>query len=315
MNQDVIANYIQGLDTHASQRHYTLQVFPLVAERGHDSRRDFMSVDDALESKQLMVTEVDEHGEVNTLEARNLSDKFILILAGEELIGAKQNRIVNTTILLPPESIMMIPVSCVERDRWTWRRRDFATEKRMSPPRLRKRTSLSVNVSARSRGTFASDQSGIWEDLDECFCEADVSSGTSEMAEIYRQKQKELAAFLKAFTPVERQVGAIFAINGRIVGMDAFESHDTFSRFFQKIVQSYALDALLSMPDTTVYREAESYLPDFINNILNASTHTIDSVGRGQDVRIESETVAGHALVVDGEVFHLSLFNNMQHAA
>jgi environmental stress-induced protein Ves len=63
------------------------------------------------------VAEVDESGQFSRLKVINRSDLSVLILDGEELVGAKQNRIVNTTILIAAESVTIIPVSCVEQGR------------------------------------------------------------------------------------------------------------------------------------------------------------------------------------------------------
>jgi hypothetical protein len=49
---------------------------------------------------------------VPELKLVNLSPSKILILDGEELKGAKQNRIVNATFLIGPKSEVVIPVSC-----------------------------------------------------------------------------------------------------------------------------------------------------------------------------------------------------------
>jgi hypothetical protein len=40
---------------------------------------------------------------------------------GEQLVGAKQNRILNMTVLVAAETEVTIPVSCVERGRWGYR--------------------------------------------------------------------------------------------------------------------------------------------------------------------------------------------------
>jgi len=58
----------------------------------------------------------------------------ILILDGEELVGAKQNRVVNTTLLIAAASSTVIPVSCVEQGRWDYDSPDFRSELRMMPP-------------------------------------------------------------------------------------------------------------------------------------------------------------------------------------
>ena len=64
------------------------------------------------------VTEVHEAGRVPELKFDNDGERPVLLLDGEELAGAKQNRVLNLTILAPPKRSIVIPVSCVEAGRW-----------------------------------------------------------------------------------------------------------------------------------------------------------------------------------------------------
>ncbi len=57
-------------------------------------------------------------GIVPTLRIVNRGEKPVLLVDGEHLVGVKQNRILNTTILVPEKSALDIPVSCVEAGRW-----------------------------------------------------------------------------------------------------------------------------------------------------------------------------------------------------
>jgi hypothetical protein len=66
-----------------------------------------------------------EAGSVPNLAVRNDGDTPVLLLHGEELIGAKQNRVVNVTMLVPAKTVLKIPVSCVEQGRWHFRSRKF----------------------------------------------------------------------------------------------------------------------------------------------------------------------------------------------
>jgi hypothetical protein len=63
----------------------------------------------------------------------------VLILDGEELVGATQNRIADLTIVVAAGQTRRIPVSCVEAGRWVRRSREFAAAGRapMAPGRQR----------------------------------------------------------------------------------------------------------------------------------------------------------------------------------
>ena len=74
----------------------------------------------------MQISEIGEAGSVPELTLTSTADRPVLLLDGEELIGAKQNRILNTSVLVAAGATLTLPVSCVEHGRWRYARRDFA---------------------------------------------------------------------------------------------------------------------------------------------------------------------------------------------
>src|SRR4051812_34374267 len=83
-------------------------------------RAEYVGLDEAA-ATGLVVTEVDESGAVETLLVSNQLDSNVLLYDGEELIGAKQNRIVERSVLVAACSRLQIPAKCVEQGRWGYR--------------------------------------------------------------------------------------------------------------------------------------------------------------------------------------------------
>ena len=106
---------------------------------------------DALEAGTLEVTEISESGSVPELLAVTVGDQMVLLLDGEELVGAKQNRILNTSVLLRPQSKTPIPVSCVEQGRWRHTSAGFASGA-YSPAMLRGHKSAAVRRNLSRKG-------------------------------------------------------------------------------------------------------------------------------------------------------------------
>ncbi|MBA3888316.1 MAG: hypothetical protein H0X67_21705 [Acidobacteria bacterium] len=105
-----------------------LAMIPLLAVR--PGAVSYTVLDDALAAGTVEITEISEHGSVPELRVINRGTDPVLIVDGEELLGAKQNRVVNLTILAPAASELTIPVSCVEAGRWRARSRTFAAAPR-----------------------------------------------------------------------------------------------------------------------------------------------------------------------------------------
>ncbi|HME96267.1 MAG TPA: DUF6569 family protein [Methylomirabilota bacterium] len=116
-----VANLLATILTTAPVTHGAVAVVPLLAPSLDDP--DWLTLDESGERSR--VTEVSEAGTVAFLKVANDADQPLLLLDGEELIGAKQNRILNTTVLVAAHTEVTIPVSCVEQGRWGYRDRRF----------------------------------------------------------------------------------------------------------------------------------------------------------------------------------------------
>jgi hypothetical protein len=205
---------------------------------------DYITLDEALTEELIEVVEVSEEGTVPELKVVNKSPCMILILDGEELVGAKQNRIVNTTILIQEKTTTVIPVSCVEQGRWAHTSPRFDSEERLMAAQLRAMKSEQVHHSIRTSDDYYSDQAAIWREISKKARRMRAESPTMAMSEIYEKKRAALDGYINHFRLVEMQVGAVFMINGKVVGVDCFGKPETFSKVFRKLVESYALDAI-----------------------------------------------------------------------
>lgn len=113
---------------------------------------------------------------------------------------------------------------------------------------------------------------------------------------------------MKAFRLVDCQVGAVFAINGEVVGLECFGYQQTFGKFFQKLVQSYALDAMDWLKGGDNNQVSIESVRRFLEDVQNAPGKPHPSLGLGENIRLENDFVTGAALVYEEKVLHLSAF-------
>jgi hypothetical protein len=130
MHSKALAKTLATLTLAPEIRIDNLVMFPLVGDARAESEPSYLTLDDSLAAGWTVVTEVSEQGRVPELKVVNRGPKPTLIIDGEELLGAKQNRVVNLTILVAAKPELTIPVSCVEAGRWTMRSRAFSSSPR-----------------------------------------------------------------------------------------------------------------------------------------------------------------------------------------
>jgi len=281
-----------------------LSLFPLLAAKTFDP--EYLTLEQALEHGSVRIGEVDRHGSVPELLLTNTGIAPVLIIEGEELVGAKQNRIVNVSFLVAGKAEVVIPVSCVEQGRWHYDSPAFASGNKMMNYSLRQTHRTAVACKLETGAGFVSDQGRIWGEIAAKSQRMGVDSPTRAMADVFDRYQERLKEFTEGFNLVDCQVGAVFAVDGKVVGLEAFGCAATFAGFFQKLVQSYALDALETAGQGDVKPAAPGRARDFIEAVRCCERKAYPALGSGSTVMLVSKTIAGAALVEDNRVLHLS---------
>lgn len=267
----------------------------------------YLTLDEALATGRFHITEVSEAGRVPDLLVRNDLDTPVLLIDGEELVGAKQNRVVNLTILVPARTTLTIPVSCVEAGRWRHVSPAFAASRHMHFAHGRARKVRQVSWSLEVSGEARADQGDVWDGIEARLLACRAEAPTSAMADLYDVRHDDLETFVQALQPADGQVGAAFAIGGRLAGVEWFDAPSTLSRALAKIVRSYALDATWT-PGVGAAAPVPPIGPDavreFVGRLAAHEPRAHDTVGLGEALRWDAPGMAGAALLVDDRLIH-----------
>ena len=135
-----------------------------------------------------------------------------------------------------------------------------------------------------------------------------AASSTGAMDEMYESYEAQLSEFSERFGPTKDQVGAIFAINGKVIGLDLFDHPSTYSKLCSKLLRSYALDAL----DSTGRKFAlpsKSVGEDFVSELINKTDATeFPAIGEGTDIRLSGPGLTGSGLNALDSLVHFCAF-------
>jgi len=283
-----------------------------------DSAPNYLGMKTALDKGFLEIAEVSEGGSVPTLKAINKSALPIILLDGEEVEGAKQNRIMNTTILLTPHQETLIPVSCTERGRWGYggNRRQFQDSSNMMSFGGRSRKSSRVRKSLQERKLFDAKQSIVWNDIEQLHFSSGSSSrsSTRAMKDAYEHRKPDIEDYTKAFPYQEGQKGLIVFNNGKLAGMDFVSRSDSYSDVHDKLIKSHVIDTLHAKEspiDTTALQMEAIQL---LNQLPQMTSEGFDSVGLGKDYRLENTAAESAVLVYQDTIVHCSAYqkNSLQ---
>lgn len=262
-------------------------------------------LEQALDGGSFKVTEVSEGGSVPFLRAENSGANPVLILDGEELVGGKQNRIVNATIIILPGKIMDIPVSCMEAGRWNRQREDFAAGEAVFRAKSRAVQKASVTSSLRREGSYRSDQGAVWDEVSDSLAEMGTPSATSDFRAGRAKVAQQLDSFAEAIRSFDHQVGAIFLSKHGILGLELLAAPELFSRCLRKIVRSFAFEVLADEDISTVPRDPAAA---WWEKVQKAPLSRRSSPGAGEDLRVEAGDFIGSGLLWNDALVHFSCF-------
>ncbi len=284
----------------------------------------WVTLDRAMEHSLAEVTEVSEGGSVPKLGLVNRGDAPVFLLDGEELVGAKQNRILNLSLLIPGRTALEIPVSCVEQGRWAWRSRQFHHSERVIYSKLRRRNSEAVSMSLDSDRSARGDQGQVWDDIAMKSARMSVHSDTSAASALFEHYAADLEEFVAGLEILPGQIGAAFLLNDRFAGLDILGGPDLLASLLPKIVRSYALDALDDTGPAGLRCPAINEAEAAANKLEVALREAIARAGRlagrrskaaglGEDIRFRDAGIVGAGLIASGAIAHLSLWATDYH--
>ena len=303
----LVTSFLSELRLGEPKHHERMTVYPLFGPTSAEP--NYSTLKEALDHGHFVVTEVGEEGTVPELKVANNGDLAVLILDGEELIGAKQNRVVNTTMLIIEQKETIIPVTCTEQGRWGYNSPVFADSDIVMSPRIRSAKAAGVTASLRDTGRGMSDQADVWDEIDRLSEDADVVSPSSAMRDVYKAREKDLKAYMDACATEPLQSGLLVAVDGDVVGFDVLSRPEAFGVLAPKLVKSYALDAILA-PTGKITETGGAKPKEFFETVKRATAQQYDSVGYGKDHRFTGEGLVGSALVHQECVIHMAFFRS-----
>ena len=245
--------------------------------------------------------------EVNRLVLVNNSRRPLLLLAGEIVTGGKQDRVIGKDRIVPAESDPIdLSVFCVEPGRWVATSEQFRTSGDTyayhgagtpSPGKAMAGT-LMAQPSVRAKAMGDKNQSKVWDEVNKQkeamtvevttaapMVATEMSQTSSyakvnENAEVRKQVDAVAKPIEQSYQTLIRQlrdrnaVGVVVAVNGNIIWADVFASSDLLSKYWPKLVRSYASEAVVSrakqMEVTT--GKAQDFLAD-----MDGRKETIES--------------------------------------
>ncbi len=218
----------------------SLTITPIASTQPAKAAPDLLVLDEAMPKKLVRIHEVDDGGDVNQLTLDNKADKPLFLLAGEVIIGGKQDRIIGRNTIVPAKSTQQVPVFCVEHGRWT-DGKDFTTAKALAHGRL------------RGKASFESQQA-VWDEVHTKNEKLKTSSSTDTYRKIASEQssgkiedaaKRVDAAIAKLPDNVRGNViGFAVSVNGQVATVDMFQTHALFTKLEGKLVRSYITEAV-----------------------------------------------------------------------
>lgn len=285
--------------------HGDLTIFPVVSVKSHDTSSfltldegirsgevvvtEVGSIPGMIRRRRPLPQSYSQ-AQVNRLVLVNNSKRPLILLAGEVVTGGKQDRVVGKDRIVPAESDPVdLSVFCVEPGRWV-----------ASSTKFDAHASVMAQPSVRKKAMVDADQQKVWDEVASAragFAMKIAPSATTnngnqqafvgraaralnsttsyaravENSAVKQQMDSIVAPMQKSYESVITQlrnqnaVGVVVAVKGRIVWADIFASNALLSKYWPKLLESYAAESLTAPGVSTQanMKDAQRFLDDW----------------------------------------------------
>lgn len=271
------------------------------------SKLEIKTFNELLHRKEIEISEVSTSGSVNTIIVNNMSMYFLFMMDGDILMGAKQNRILNTSVLISPKSKIDIPVSCVERGRWSNSSRVFHRSDFTVSPNFRASKSSSINENLKRNKNYEVNQTYIWDTVENEMHFHKIHSPTSDYNSVYKNIRNELK---DKFKPVNEANGAALFYGNKFLNADIFGTEQLYLHYFDRILNA----ASVYLHNTVKYAPlSEQYAINMLYKIMYYAEDSIvckdKAAGEGTEKRFENDYTSGFELTYNESLIHYTLLS------
>ena len=281
------------------------------------TKDEYLCLPEALKNNKALVSEVSEKGSVSHLLVKNFSFQPLLLVEGELFVSSHnakllQDRVLNTTILVPPFKNVYVPVSCVEKSRWGYsslRSHRFSVSEDFYFARGRMRKNQDVYYSSKNHGYKYADQMRLWNTIDEKLDKVKAYSSTSSINAAYERKRIEIEETVKKFRAKPSDIGIIYGIGWNMVGCDIFNSNVIFRTYLPKLIRSLCVDSYEQKKIASPLQKKDAL--SFLKLIQQAQFEEHSSIGNaGIEVRSNDHILIAQGLFdsKDKSAVHFSAF-------
>ncbi|MBM3269913.1 MAG: hypothetical protein FJZ01_19950 [Candidatus Sericytochromatia bacterium] len=297
--QGPLGKYLDRLSVLPGKDYKGLTVYALVAKEEFPLG-DYLTLDEAFKRGSLKVTELEGGAQVNTLLLENTGDRHVFILAGEVLKGAKQDRTIQSDLLVPPRSgKLKVSAFCTEQGRWVETSRQFQAAE------------ISVPNSVRKAAKQAKEQGKVWDNIARAQSKLSVSAPSGAAKAIYESSsvQADMKPYLEKLADVPKldphTVGVAAAFGDKLVALDVFGDDDLLRKLYSKLLRSYVVDV---MGDAWHGTTSAEDVRKFLSSASRADWEKGKTDGVGLGIEFKEPPLAGSALLYKEMVVHSDLF-------
>lgn len=273
---------------------------------------DHLLYQDAHSRGLVTIEETSETGTVGELKVSNRGTQAVLLLEGEVLLGMKQTRVLNASILVPGLAVLTVPVSCVEVGRWHQVSPAAMGKDSLNlSPRIRSAKTASVTRSARASGRYTSDQAAVWDGVAGVLAEHQVSAPTGSYSDITRERGADILGRIRDLHPGDGQAGILAYVGGRATCLDLFDGPGTLGAVWEALIGSYAADAEFGAGEpggSKAKKPTRGAARRWLQGLSTGDLASAPSIGIGDSVTCMAPAIEAAALVHEGRLLHLAAF-------
>jgi hypothetical protein len=275
----------------------SLTLTPIVTDAPAGPKVDVLVLDEAMASKKVRIKEIESES-VNNLTFINKSEQPVFILAGEVIIGGKQDRIIGANTIIPANTTQTVPVFCVEHGRWDDSSKEFTTAKALAHGRLRGKANYAAQSEVWSEVAATNERKKTKSESDTYRTVAQQQSNGT----LATQQKKVDAAIAKvAADDRAKMIGYVVSLNGKVATVDMFQSPALFKKLEPKLLRSYITEAVDIVAAKDVKPPSPKMVLDFIDDAEKGANEEAYSTKAAKSYRKSGKATGKSSVVLDAD--------------